>query len=600
MKAFFITFLVLFFSIPSTTFADTTETCNCLEADSTEVAIFFELLATPELRENPFWSTMPVERWERVHLTEDNCNIKSIASYHNDLAGELPNLDLSKLKFLNLSTNQLEGSIPNFKLPSLVALSMVKNNFTGPMPTFSNSLMLETIQLYNNQLDAPEEPFQLPQLKKLQIDSNRMAGNLAHFTQLPSLETLHVGGSQIAGMLPDFDLPNLEELVIKATNEPIQIPNFSKLPLLKKLIFNKTNIEGSIPNFNQLPNMETLNFIDIPSPITIPSFDAATNLNQLAFYQCQLIGTIPENINLPKLENLLLFKGNLTGSIPNFQFLPSLESLTISNQQISGEIPDFQYLTKLRSLFLSDNQLTGTIPPTFETSHDLVTLRLSNNQLSGSIPAMDSLRFLTIDHNHFTFEGIEALLQTPNNQLNEERFSYAPQGEIPINRFENALAVEAGGTPSNNTYEWYDTSDWSTPVWRVTGNETFSPPYEGTYVCRITNAVCTKLGVENQNLVLQSEAFPFIFSSTNLNNLLSNQLSIEQDFSTNQINIELSTNSAIKVQMVDLLGRTISSPQALQKGRNNLLIPSVLQAGVYLLQFTDNKEQSYTHKVIIN
>ena len=100
-----------------------------------------------------------------------------------------------------------------------------------------------------------------------------------------------------------------------------------------------------------------------------------------------LNGYIP-NFNLPYLEVLNLARNQLIGAIPNFN-LPHLKSLNLYHNQLSGSIPNFNNLPKLHGLFLD------------------------NNQLSGAIPNFKKLNLclLSLNHNAFTFEGIEQNLR---------------------------------------------------------------------------------------------------------------------------------------------------------------------------------------------
>src|SRR5205085_2299029 len=90
-----------------------------------------------------------------------------------------------------------------------------------------------------------------------------------------------------------------------------------------------------------------------------------------------------------------------------------------------------------------------------------------------------------IGNNLFTFDGMEFI---------HRRFrgiSYTPQANIPIHQHDNTLSVQAGGTLSNNTYQWFMVG--STGSTTITGDSTFTPSQSGSYYVAVTNSVATQL-----------------------------------------------------------------------------------------------------------
>jgi hypothetical protein len=97
--------------------------------------------------------------------------------------------------------------------------------------------------------------------------------------------------------------------------------------------------------------------------------------------------------------------------------------------------------------------------------------------------------FLYLNHNNFTFDGMELIAQ---------KFSktalYSPQKNIPTHQNGNTLSVSAGGTLSNNTYHWFK-CEGTTPIHVATikGDSVFSSirkrkvPRSGLKLCCYRN-----------------------------------------------------------------------------------------------------------------
>jgi hypothetical protein len=67
---------------------------------------------------------------------------------------------------------------------------------------------------------------------------------------------------------------------------------------------------------------------------------------------------------------------------------------------------------------------------------------------------------------------------------------YSPQAFIPLNQNGNTLSVSAGGTLSNNTYNWYN---GGTLVATNTGDSTYTVTEVGNYSVAVTNSIATEL-----------------------------------------------------------------------------------------------------------
>ena len=208
------------------------------------------------------------------------------------------------------------------------------------------------------------------------------------------------------------------------------------------------------------------------------SFENLTALITIYMGGNQLSGVIPAGIgNFPDLESLELGVNQLTGPIPStFGNSPKLKWLILERNKLTGEIPASLTKTKIYDYIdLRDNQLSGKIPQGFgdvftygfdvaknqlsgplpDDFGNLTTafLNIEHNQLSGDLPASFGANFgqVYMDHNQFTFEGIESLIAA----FPEKVWDYDVQKTLPITNNNPVLSVTAGGTLGNNTYTWY-------------------------------------------------------------------------------------------------------------------------------------------------
>jgi hypothetical protein len=136
------------------------------------------------------------------------------------------------------------------------------------------------------------------------------------------------------------------------------------------------------------------------------------------------------------------------------------------------------------------------VPSSFGNLQQLRILGLGFNNLGGSAPAfltaLPKLSILRLIHNHYTFDGMEDLVQHPFDTLR-----YWNQREIPVHQNGSALSVYAGGTLSNNTYTWFKDGF---SVATIKGDSTFTPTASGNYNVEVTNSIATELTLKSDTL----------------------------------------------------------------------------------------------------
>ncbi len=319
------------------------------------------------------------------------------------------------------------------------------------------------------------------------------------------------------------------------------------------LQMNGNELTGSIPSsIGELKTLQDIYLADNMLSGEIPSsMGNMTSLQTISMGDNQFSGELPPSLaNCPKLSGILLYNNKLTGNIPSsFKNLVFLSTLELDQNFLSGELQDvfadhcpLQLLSlsfnnfsgsisaflgrfgMLYELYMENNHFTGPIPAEMASLHNLGYLDLSYNELTGDIPdnffQLFNIYSMQLNNNHLTyhnnlhfsghnkfsyadyflenndltFDGLEFLVQ---------RFkfvSYNPQARLTIHNYHNKLAVSAGGTLSNNTYQWFRTGQ-TEPV-TLTGDSTFQPMVSGIYYAKITNSIV-------KNLILKTDTFHY-------------------------------------------------------------------------------------------
>ena len=504
--------------------------------------------------------SQPISTWHGVTLADDGCSVKRISLNSNGLSGRVPNLNLSKLEWLQLNDNQLNGSVPNFdNMPKLEDLYFYGNQLSGSIPDFDHLLNLKNLSLAHNQLSEPIPDFDhLSKLERLYLDDNQLSGSIPDFN-LPNLWRLYLSKNQLTfqGIESNLNIRDFKyspqnyipiytsegyKLYIRAgggvqnntytwykddakyktikgdsvliatepgsyyckvTNSAFTRPQDEDQNLVlqsDKIAAVNLDYLELVKLYNSTNGANWKNKWDLSQPIStwhgVTLADDGYSVKSISLNSNGLSGRVP-NLNLPKLEWLQLNDNQLNGTIPNFDNMPKLEDLYFYGNQLSGSIPDFDHLLNLKNLSLAHNQLSEPIPD-FDHLSKLERLYLDDNQLSGSIPDFNlpNLWRLYLSKNQLTFQGIES-------NLNISDFSYSPQNPISIYKGEgNKLYVKAGGRIENNTYFWYkNDSEYKT----IKGDSALVVTESGNYYCKVTNSAFTRPQDEDQNLVLQSD-----------------------------------------------------------------------------------------------
>ncbi len=372
------------------------------------------------------------------------------------------------------------GRVTNLDLPS--------NNLVGSIPTSIGNIT---------------------QLTYLDMQQSKLLGNIpTTIGNLTNLTTLGLADNQLTGNIPTSigNLTNLTSLFLHINQFSGTIPNtLGNLVNLQTLWLSQNNLSGSIPaEIWNLHNLKILNIKSNQLNGTISSsIGGLINLTGLDLSGNSFSGTIPSSItNLVNLNTLSLGLNNLTGSIPSsISNLSQLTTLDFDQNQLSGTIPtSISNLGNLSHLDLHSNSLSGSIPSSIGSLIKLTVLGLSENQFTGTVPNsftnLTSLNTLFIKNNNLSFSGIEAIAQTSISTK-----SYSPQAQIPLTQTGNKLSISVGGTPSHNTYKWYNGST-ANLVTTIVGDSTYTPTTSGQYFVVATNSVATALTLFSDTIAI--------------------------------------------------------------------------------------------------
>ncbi|MFL5742605.1 MAG: T9SS type A sorting domain-containing protein [Flavisolibacter sp.] len=354
----------------------------------------------------------------------------------------------------------------------------------------------------------------------ISLNSNNLTGNLpSSLSQLTALTSLEIETNKLTGSIPSSLGQISSLLAIRLVEDGLTggIPSeLGNLPNLFQLTLISNKLSGAIPSsLANLKNLTSLSFSDNQLSGTLPpELGDLTNLIFLDFSKNQFSGTLPLSFgNLSHLRTLNVGNNQFIGTLPNFLYrLPHLSEIDFDHNSFSGIIPDsICYVPSMAYLRLNDNQLTGKIPDSIGKLSPLFVLALENNQLEGKIPSSiirQSMSKITLQNNHFTFDGLELPPLGPSQSM-----TYAPQSLIPLHRTGNLLSVTTGGTLTNNTYRLYKDGILNQTK---TGDSTFTITDIGDYYITANNSIATQLTLSTNisSIVMRlAEKYTFVTTS---------------------------------------------------------------------------------------
>jgi len=444
------------------------------------------------------------------------------------LSGAIPSTlgNLTTLTDLQLNGNQLSDSIPSSlgNIPNLHYIYLDSNKLSGTIPAaFSNLSQVYELYLNSNQLTGSIPSFlgNLPHLNYLYLDNNQFSGAVpSTLGSQAALINLSIGNNQ-------FTFNGIEHLastnigVIYWAPQAIVPLTFKKSDTTFAVSVGGTpaNVIYKWYNSGNLAATKTSDSTYRPTSNGL-YYMAAIDVKvvNLTLYSDSININYPVN---PQDSLALVALYNSTGGanwVNHTNWLTTapvntwygvttynwrVTGIALDSNNLKGTIPvSLKNLPYLSVLNLSNNQLTGSIPSWIGNLNNLSSIDLSNNQLSGTVPSslsnLTGLAMLELSNNQFTFAGMEGIVDLVPDNANGTSF-YAPQATIPLNNNGYILSVSVGGTPSNNTYKWYQND---TLVATISSDSTFAFTTNGQYWVVATNAVATELTLYSDTITI--------------------------------------------------------------------------------------------------
>ena len=472
--------VVIFFSYDAADKNISPQTGSLL-SDSLALVDFYDSTNGISWTNSTEWLTGPLVSWYGV--TVEDGRVTDLVLNSNNLTDTIP-LSIGNLDFLDtleLRDNDLRGSIPSTitSISSLHLLDLRDNMLVGNIPDDIGILSnLSAIKLSRNKLSGliPNSIGQLELLWGLFLNDNDLTDSIPNeIGWLTKLEYLALDSNKLIGVIPE---------------------TLGELNLLRYLDFGENNLSGNIPQ----------NIWDKPQ------------LEELFLYNNQLEGNIPlEMFFLKSLQRLSLRDNDLEGPIPNaIGNLTNLVSLRLDGNRLSDSIPaEIGSLVNLRELQFHTNELYGAIPEGISDLLDLEVFHLFDNEFDSlpNLSNLDSLQYMNISNNKFTFEDIEPNLDSSVS------FTYWPQDSVGES-LDTVLLVGSsfsfylpvGG--DSNFYKWKKNGEDIPGAESDTLNiQPISLNDAGAYICEINNTRATELTLYSKPINLIPNYSPVITSS---------------------------------------------------------------------------------------
>ena len=505
---------------------------------------------------NTNWLTAaPISTWYGV--TVANNRVNKIELSNNNLTGVLPYAinDFDSIDVFNVADNAITGRIPTWinGMANLSSINVSHNQFIGKIPKLDSLKKLVTADFGNNQLTliAPQSLPNLVVLKEFRADSNSITGTIpSELGKILSLDVLDLSHNQFSGTVP---------------------PQIGSLSNLTQLDLSNNQLSGSIPS----------------------SFGGLTSVKRLILDSNQFSGSIPKQfVSLTALTDLYLNANQLSGSIPvQLSKLTQLDTLYLQLNNLSDTIPaSLSKLTKLEFLNIRKNNLTGNIPESFKNLTSLRALNVSYNSLSGTYPSLlvtlPNLTKISTKYNNYTFAGLEPVVQHGFDTL-----IYGPQQRIDITNNGGLLSVSVGGTPANNTYQWYRNNAL---VATINADSTYQPVSDGNYYVIVTNSIC-------EDLTLMSNVLPVALGGIKSNNTSAIEaskpaFSVFPNPAQSNVTLSFSLTGKCVIKVTNLYGAVLQTKTVTGAIQHNTIPLDVSNyaAGMYFITITNDKNETKT------
>lgn len=554
------------------------------------------------------WLIGPVNTWFGITVNENR--VTRISLTFNNLYGKLPSSlgNISDLTYLDFNGNyRLGGSTIPASIGNLEKLDLLR---------------LSQCQLTGS---IPQELGNLTKLTWLDLSNNQLSGNISgNLGMLTNLQTLSFGNNQLSGTIPPElgNLTNVTFFNLSYNQLTGSIPpELGNLTLLRTLLLYRNQLSGNIPpELGKLINLSSLDLSNNQLTGNIPA-ELGNLVNLYGFIGFnlsynKLSGSIPPSLgNFVRLYGTFdLSNNSLIGSIP-----PELGNIAknglyyirifLNNNQLSGNIPpELGNIAIMSELHLNDNLLSGSIPAELSNLSNLTYLNVRNNKLNGkltnTISKLTKLKYLYVDHNRLTGTIPDHITTLPLDSLNlsDNRFTfdgmelvaqtfpfakYNDQARIHVEQKGNTLSISAGGTLSNNTYEWHLLRNPGNIT--ITGDSVFHPAKSGMYRVKVYNSIASQLVIKSDTILFIAP--DAMTTAEAQSDIVANTFTAYPNPVKNILNIRTTGN--VSVTLVDQNGKILLTMMINTNGTMNV---SGITPGLYYLR---NNITGEREKIII-
>ena len=380
-----------------------TSILSCRYKDSIELIKLYNSLNGPNWLNNTNWKVVgkPINKWYGIKLNSEGC-VLSITLNNNNLNGQLPNLEFSKLEDLVLYSNKISGQIPFLNLKNLKQLYLSDNLLSGNIP-YNYFPVIKEIRFFKNNLSGCFADSLYEYCKAFcEFDENPLLpwkGNFLKFCQ---------DSLQIGAVCDDGDSTTIYDKIDSNCNCNGTINSCRYKDSLELIKF-YNHFEGS----NWTNKWDFKQSVDKWYGIRLGSnncvIDIELNNNNLK-------GDI-YNFEFKELQILDLSRNLLKSSIPNFDKLPNLIFLDLGFNQLSGEIPYFNKLPNLIGIHLNNNLLTGCYPDSLKS----ICKNKNNNFLNNpKLPWQGDIEKFCQDSAQIGAPCLDGDPKTLNDRINDD------------------------------------------------------------------------------------------------------------------------------------------------------------------------------------
>lgn len=301
----------------------------------------------------------PFRTWPGITVNQSGC-VTRLELPDNNLQGNITNLDLPFLEYLDVSGNNMLSTLPALsKLPSLKHLNLSGNRFRGSLPALTASVKLEKYEANNNQFDGGIPDYSaLTELRVFNLSNNSLTGQIGVTAHFSKLTHLYLNNNHFQGNIPAIiDKMDLVDIDLSANQFTGGLPELDGLTKLTKVNFSENRLSGSFQWPVSVPELHSINISHNLLSDTIPPTGPVGKLSLFLASNNQFTGSIPE-MDLPQLERLLLAQNQLTGTIPDLANLPNLEQFSFRHNEL--EDIDFEpgFLNQIAFADISENRFT--------------------------------------------------------------------------------------------------------------------------------------------------------------------------------------------------------------------------------------------------